>query len=88
MLHDPIEPGVGDPRRLAAEGEEPTFRLGPGNWKAKFPELLQHVVWTREAAREKYCTKVPSYDFMYLKRRFAPIEISEGSASNEGAKSS
>jgi hypothetical protein len=76
IVHDPIEPGVGVPRRIASEGEEPTFRIGPGSWKPKYSEFIQHVIWPKENAREKYCNVKPEPEFIYLDKKLVPIDIS------------
>jgi len=76
IIHDAIEPGVGAPRRIAAEGEEPTFRIGPGNWKPKYPQFLQHVVWPKDNARDKFCKEKPEPDFIYADKKLEPIDIS------------
>lgn len=75
IIHDAIEPGVGAPRRIAKEGEEPTFRIGPGNWKPKYPQFLQHVVWPKENARDKYCKEKPDPDFIYADKKLEPVDI-------------
>jgi len=78
IAHPPIEPGVGDPRRLAEPAEQPTFRIGPGNWTPKYPQFLKHVVKQREAALEAFPRdKELKPDFVYLNKALKPVDIAD-----------
>jgi len=78
LIHPPIQPGVDDPRRLAEPGEEPSFRLGPGNWKPKYPQLLKHVIQQRDVAVEAFPKdKEPQAEFVYVDKKLKPVDISD-----------
>jgi len=79
IIHPPIEPGVGDPRRLAeGPGEEPTFRIGPGTWKPKYPQFLKHVIRQRDAAVEAFPKDQElKPEFVYVDKKLKPVDISD-----------
>lgn len=67
IVYDDSDPEIHRPARLAEDGEEPDFRLGPGHFpKTRHPEFYRHVIWNREEARKKYAAQeTASPDFMY-----------------------
>lgn len=59
IVYEDIDPEIKPPSRLAEENETPDFKVGPGNFKPVHDELYEHVIWNREAAREKYVNVPP-----------------------------
>ncbi|ODM94563.1 Ribosomal L1 domain-containing protein 1 [Orchesella cincta] len=76
IIYEDIEPEIHRPTRIAKDGEEPDFRIGPGHFRSTHKEFYEHVIWNREAAREKYCKgPMPDPDYLYLKAELPPLEL-------------
>jgi len=76
IVYEDVDPELHRPTRLAKDGEEPDFKIGPGHFRPTHKEFYTHVIWNRDAAREKYCQgPIPDPDFVYLDRRVPPLEL-------------
>jgi hypothetical protein len=71
-----FDPEIRRPTRPAKDGEEPHFKIGPSHAKPLHEEFYEHVIFNREAAREKYCSgPVPDPDFIYANKVLPPLNL-------------
>ncbi|CAL8109510.1 unnamed protein product [Orchesella dallaii] len=76
IVYQDIDPELQHPTRLPNDGEEPHYKIGPGHFRSTHKEFYEHVIWNREAAREKYSQgPIPDPDFVYVDRRVPPLEL-------------
>jgi len=86
LLYGEIDEYDGEPRRVAKEGEKPDFLMGPGHFTPRHPEFFQHVIKSREEAREKFCKSKPELGFVYENKKFNPVDIQKASISKAKAE--
>jgi len=86
LVYEDIDPEIKKPTRLANDGEEPDFRIEPRHFKPVHEEFYEHVVFNREAAREKYCSgPVPDPDFIYANKEIPPLHLEKKSKQSSSA---
>lgn len=75
-MYQDVDPELSRPTRLAKDGEEPFYKIGPGHYNPIHKEFYEYVIWNREAAREKYCKGPPQDpDFAYADTVLPPLRL-------------
>lgn len=76
LQYEDVDPELHKPTRPANPGEEPDLRVGPGHYTPLHKDFYKHVIWNRDAAREKYCSGPPADpDFVYADNVLPPLEL-------------
>jgi len=86
IIYQDETPEIFRPTRLAEDGEKPDFQLGPKHVQPIHEEFYEHVIFNKEAAREKYCNgPPPEPDFIYARKTLPPLELEKKSKQSSAA---
>jgi len=69
LLYEEEDEGEDSWKRVAAEGEKPSFGIGPGYHNSVHDSLYKQVIWSQEEAAKAYCSKEPTLDFVYVDKK-------------------